>query len=141
VATVALLASRPGLGLELRGQSGPEDVPHLAEEILIERLAAGGDLPDVEDAGLLARRRVASALGARGRGESGELEEQDEALLARYKATVEVPNANLAALARRRAETVRDALIGEGVDAARREVGETMESGQPGVLLELQSAQ
>ena len=65
VATVALLASRPGLGLELRGQSGPEDVPHLAEEILIKRLAAGGDLPDVEDAGLLARRRVAGALGAR----------------------------------------------------------------------------
>ena len=51
-----------------------------------------------------------------------------------------VPNANLAALAQRRAETVRDALIGEGVDAARLDVGETMESGQPGVLLELQSA-
>jgi hypothetical protein len=138
-AAVALLASRPSLGLELRGSSGPEDLPRLAEETLIERLSAGEDLPEIEGAGLLARRRVADALRARSQGEAGELEEQDQALLARYAATVDVPRAALAALARHRAETVRDALITEGVEAARLELDEAVESGNPGVLLELQS--
>ena len=138
-AAVALLASRPSLGLELRGRSGPEDLPRLAEETLIEQLSAGEDLSEIEGAGLPARRRVAGALRARSRGEPGGLEEQDQALLARYVATVEVPRTRLAALARRRAETVRDALMSEGVDAARLALGEPVESGDPGVLLELQS--
>jgi hypothetical protein len=139
-AAAALLASRPGLGLTLRGQSGEQDLPRLAEETLIEQLSAGEDLPKIEDAGLLARRRVAGALRARGRGEPGELEEQDQALLTRYAAAVEVPSTKLAALAQRRAEAVRDALVTEGVDAARLKLGEAIASGDPGVLLELQSA-
>jgi hypothetical protein len=139
-AAAALLASRPGLGLTLRGQSGAQDLPRLAEETLIEQLSAGEDLPKIEDAGLLARRRVAGALRARRRGEPGELEEQDQALLTRYAAAVEVPSTKLAALAQRRAEAVRDALVTEGVDAARLKLGEAIASGDPGVLLELQSA-
>jgi hypothetical protein len=138
-ATAVLLSSRPGLDIELRGLSGPSDGPPLAEAMLIERLEAGDGLPDVEDAGLLARRRVASALRARGRGEPGELDDGDRALLGRYVAVVEVPPERLAALARLRAETVRDALVADGVDAARLTVGETG-SGDPGVLLELTSA-
>ena len=46
----------------------------------------------------------------------------------------------LAALARLRAEAVRDALVAEGVDAARLAFGETG-SGSPGVMLELTSSQ
>jgi hypothetical protein len=139
-AAVTLLAARPALGLVLRGRSGRVDVPYLAEQTLIERLSAGGDLPELEGAGLLARRRVANALRERGRGEPGALEEQDRALLARYAATVEVPEARLAALAQRRAETVREALLAEDVEEDRLSVGEAAASGDPGVLLELQSA-
>jgi hypothetical protein len=138
--TAALLSARPGLGLELRGRAGPEDVPRLAEEILIERVGSGGDLPELEDAGFLARRRVVNALRERGRGEPGGLEEEDQALLARYVAAVDVPSQKLAELARLRAEAARDALMTEaGVEATRLDLDEAIESGEPGVLLELRS--
>jgi len=140
VGTAALLSARPGLGLELRGRAGPEDVPRLAEEILIERVGSGGDLPELEDAGFLARRRVANALRERDRGEPGGLEEKDQALLARYVAAVDVPSQKLAELARLRAEAARDALMTEaGVEATRLDLDEAIESGEPGVLLELRS--
>ena len=52
---------------------------------------------------------------------------------------MEVPPERLAALARLRAEAVRDALVADGVDATRLALGEAG-SGNPGVLLELTSA-
>jgi hypothetical protein len=136
-----LLASRPALGFRLAGRVGPEDRPVVAEQILVERAVAGEDLPQVEDTGFLARRRVAGALASRGRGESEELSPEDQALLARYKAAVEIPPERMAALARRRAEGVRDALVStHAIDARRLEIAEPGEAGSPGVLVEFIAA-
>ncbi len=135
-ASAALLAARPQLGLSLRGQSGPADEPTTAEAVLVETLGAGGDLPDLDGVGRLERRRIAGALRARARGEPGALGEEDTALLARYVASVEVPPARLEALAQRRAEAARDALVEAGVDVARLSL-EPPGAGEPGVLLEL----
>jgi hypothetical protein len=107
---VSLLAQRPALGLTLRGRAGAEDRLALAEQILVERVAAGDGLPDLDDAGFLARRRVQSALAERRRGEPSSLEPEDEALLARYLEATAVPPERYVDLARRRAESVRDLL-------------------------------
>jgi hypothetical protein len=135
-----LLASRPALGFRLAGRTGLEDRPVVAEQILVERAVAGEDLPQVEDAGFLARRRVAGALASRGRGESEELSPEDQALLERYKTALQIPPERLAALARRRAEVVRDALASHGIDARRLELAEPGEADAPGVLLEFIAA-
>lgn len=103
-----LLAQRPGLALALVGHAGEGDRLALAERILIERVAADRGLPALEDAGFFARRRVQGALAERGRGEAGELEPEDQALLARYLEATDVPAERYADLARRRAEAVRD---------------------------------
>ncbi len=138
----SLLTQRPALGFRFSGRAGPEDRPLVAEQILVERATAGEDLPELEDAGLLAPGRVARALAARGRGESTELSPQDQALLARYVAAVEVPPQRLADLARRRAEVVREALLtAHRIDAQRLVLAETSEEGAPAVLLEFIAAQ
>jgi hypothetical protein len=137
-ALAGLLRSRPLLALELAGRSGPADRPVLAERIAIERATAGEPLPEVEGAGFLARRRVAEALRARGRGEAEELSAEDEALLASTVAAVEVPGERLQALARERASGVQAQLVAEhGVDAARVQVTEPASEGEPGVAIEL----
>jgi hypothetical protein len=133
-----LLASRPTLGLRLAGRVGPADRPLVAEQILVERALADEDWPEVEDAGILARRRVRQALAARGRGEEPELSPEDQALLARYVAATPVPPARMQELARRRAEAARDALASQhGVGAARLALGEAAPEGEPGVVVEL----
>ncbi len=106
----ALLAQRPALGLALTGHAGESDRLALAERILVERVTAGEGLPALADAGFFARRRVQGALAKRGRGEAGELEAEDQALLARYLEATPVPPVRYADLARRRAEAVRDTL-------------------------------
>jgi hypothetical protein len=110
---VGLLAQRPGLGLALIGQAGPEDRLSLAEVLLVERVAADRGLPELEGAGFFARRRVQGALAERGRGEPGALEPEDQGLLARYVEATEVPAERYADLARRRAEALRDRLVTE----------------------------
>jgi hypothetical protein len=136
-----LLASRPALGLRLAGRVGPADRPLVAEQILVERALAGEDWPEVEDAGILARRRVRQALAARGRGEESELSPEDQVLLARYVAATPVPPARLQELARRRAAAARDALASQhGVDAARLALGEVAPEGDSGVVVELSVA-
>jgi hypothetical protein len=137
-----LLTQRPALGFRLAGRTGPGDRPVVAEQILVERALAGEDLPEVEDAGFLARRRVTGALAARGRGEGEELSAEDQALLARYVAAVAIPPERLAALARRRAELVRDALASaHGIEPGRLEISEPAEADAPAVLLEFIAAQ
>jgi len=137
-ALAGLLRSRPLLAIELAGRSGPADRPVLAERIAIERAVAGEPLPEVEGAGFLARRRVAEALRARGRGEAEELSAEDGALLARTVAAVEVPAERLQALARERAAGVQAQLVGEhALDAARVELAEPAAEGEPGVTIEL----
>ena len=137
----SLLGSRPALGLRLAGRVGPADRPHVAEAILIERAVAGEDWPKLADAGLLAPRRVRAALADRGRGESAELDAEDQVLLARYVAAVEVPPERMRDLARRRAEAARAALAASlGGDAGRLVVGDAAPEGDPAVLVELAAA-
>jgi hypothetical protein len=137
----ALLAQRPGLGLALVGHAGPEDRPALAEQILIERAAAGRGLPPLEDAGFFARRRVQGALAERGRGEAGALEPGDEALLARYREATEVPAERYTDLARRRAEAVRGVLASaHGIPPARLFPEAGSASAAPEVVPELRVA-
>ncbi len=133
-----LLASRPALGLRLAGRAGPADRPLVAEQILVERAVAGEAWPELEGAGFLERRRVVQALAARGRGESAALSPEDQALLARYAAAVEIPPERMQDLARRRAEAVRDALASShGIDTARLALAEAVEEGDPAVVIEL----
>lgn len=134
----SLLAERPGLALALVGRAGPEDRLALAERILVERVAADRGLPELEDAGFFARRRVQGALEERGRGEPGALEPEDEALLARYREATAVPPERYAELARRRAEAVRDLLAAtHSLAPARLRVETTSEPGAPEVVPEL----
>jgi hypothetical protein len=136
---VALLAQRPGLGLALVGQAGPEDRLSLAEAMLVERVAADLGLPELEGAGFFARRRVQGALAERGRGEAGPLEPEDQALLARYVEATEVPAERYAGLARRRAEALRD-LLATSLAPARLAVEVAPDPLAPGVVTELRVA-
>jgi hypothetical protein len=137
-----LLAQRPGLGLALVGHAGPDDRLPLAERLLIERVAADRDLPEVGDAGFFARRRVRGALEARGRGEPGALEPEDAALLARYLEVVQVPAERYTDLAERRAEALREVFAtAHGIEAARLAPAASPEPARPEVALELRVAE
>lgn len=140
---VRLLAERPQLGLRLHGRTGDADRPLVAQRILAERIEAGEGLPALDDgAGFLARRRISGALQERARGGSGELNPEDEALLDRYAAAVHVPDERLAALARARAEAVREVATRDfGVAPERLSIGDPAPPGEPGVVLELAAAE
>jgi len=130
-----LLASRPALKLSLSGRSGPADRPRVAEQMLVERAGQGEALPDLEGAGFFARRRLFGALEKRARGDAVELSQDDQALLDRYVAAQQVPAERMMALARQRAETVRDALVTQkGVAAARLELADSAD-GEPSVVI------
>jgi hypothetical protein len=133
-----LLAQRPGLGLSLVGHAGPDDRLPLAERVLIERVAADGDLPELADAGFFARRRVRGALEARSRGAEEPLEAEDQALLARYVEATEVPAERYTELARRRAEALREAVsTAHAIPPARLAAEASAEPAKPEVTLEL----
>lgn len=139
---VKLLSERPELALRLRGRTGPDDRPRVAEQMLIERLQGGDGLPELEDgAGFLQRRRLTGALEDRGRGEPDELDAEDAAMLERYIAAVDVPDERLTALARTRAEAVREVAVSDyGVAPTHLIVSDAAPPGAPGVLLELTAA-
>ncbi len=140
-ALARLLADRPALGLRLRGRAGPADRPLVAEQMLVERAAAGGALPDVEGLGFLARRRIAQALAARGRGEDAPLSPEDRALLEAMVAGVDVPPTRLRELAQRRAEAARDALaVQHGIETRRLPIADPAAEGDPAVAIELATA-
>lgn len=130
-----LLADRPTMGLLLRGRTGPQDVPLVAEQMLVERVAAGDGLPDLEDAGFLARRRVSQAFERKGKGGPTKLDGEDQVLYDRYIASVQVPAARLDALARQRAEKALALLLEKGVAAARVTVGDRDAEGEAAVVL------
>ena len=130
-----LLADRPTMGLLLRGRTGPQDVPLVAEQMLVERVAAGDGLPDLDDAGFLARRRVSQALERKGKGAPTKLEGEDQVLYDRYIASMQVPAARLDALARQRAEKALALLLGKGVAATRVTVGDREAEGEAAVVL------
>ena len=130
-----MLSERPAMGLALRGRVGPEDRPIVAQQILVERWSSGAGLPELEDASFLARRRVGQALSKRAQGEAAELAPEDQALFDRYVAAVPVPDERLAALAKARAERVRQLLVEKGVAAGRVAVGDAEAESKPGVVI------
>jgi hypothetical protein len=130
-----MLSERPTMGLALRGRVGPEDRPVVAQQILVERWASGEGLPDVEEATFLARRRIGQSLSRLAKGEPAELAPEDQALFEKYVAAIAVPDARLAALAKSRAERVRQLLVEKGVVATRVAVGETEAEAKPGVVI------
>jgi hypothetical protein len=130
--------------LVLKGRTGPEDRPVVAEQILVERLKAGNGLPDMDGAGFLAKRRIGEALLARDplakkKKEAETLSPEDQALCDRYIAGVEIPPARLDDLARRRAERMRALLADRKVAGARVQVGPRDADGSPGVILAISS--
>jgi hypothetical protein len=132
-----LLAARPALALELRGRTGPLDRPGVAEQMLIERVLADESLPPLEGVGFFARRRITGALEERGRGKEGRLDGEDAQALERWVAGVEVPAERLSALARARAEQLRERLVREhSADAARLLVADPLD-GEPAVVIGL----
>jgi hypothetical protein len=131
-----LVESRPGLAVKLAGQAGDQDRPFLAEAELAERIAAGGDLPELPEdqaAGFLARGRIKGALGKRAEGEPLSLSEEDRGHLRRYLEQVDVPDQRYDDLARDRARAVqRFILATERIDASRVELADPGR-GEPGV--------
>ncbi|MFN2427567.1 MAG: DUF748 domain-containing protein, partial [Candidatus Binatia bacterium] len=139
-----LLAQRPAMGLVLRGRTGPEDRPLVAEQMLIERIKAGDGLPDLEGAGFFARRRISEALLARDKAaapkkKADPLSSEDQVLYDRYVAGVDVPAARLDALAKLRAEKFRDLLVARTVAAKRLSVGDREAEGEPAVVIGLRA--
>jgi hypothetical protein len=132
-----VLEARPGLGLKLRGQVGPEDEPGLAQGILMAQVVADAELPPV-DAGFLQKRRLRRALEDRAVGETRDLGADDAAALTRWIEAVDVMDEERRALARDRATAVRSALVEEhGIAAERIELGEPLQQEAPGVVVEL----
>jgi hypothetical protein len=117
-----LVASRPGIGLELTGEVGAADARWLREQVLRAKLAAPGlvgsiaSLPE-----RAARKRVLEGLTARAAGQPGELSAEDAKRLDEWVADVPPPAPDeLARLARARAERAVAVLRDEhGIDANR----------------------
>jgi hypothetical protein len=107
--------------------------------MLIERIENDQGLPPLEGTNLLSRRRIGQALERRAQGEETGLEGEDVALYERYVAAIAVPDARMAALAKSRAETVRDALVAKGVPAERIAVGAPEPESKPGVAIGFKS--
>ncbi len=133
---INLLESRPGLAVKLTGLAGDEDRLFLAEAELADRVAAGGDLPELpegEGAGLLERGRIKGALKKRAKGEPLSLSDDDQVHLRRYLARVEVPDERYDELARDRARVVQRVILEtERIDASRVELADPGR-GTPGV--------
>lgn len=128
-----LLTQHPDMKIVLRGRIGAEDRPILAEDILREHVQAGQKMPEVSDSGFLARRRIHQYLIRRARGKTAALEEKDRSLFERYLAAVEIPEERLNALARQRAERVRDQLVAKGARPGSLSVESRGADGEPGV--------
>ncbi|NNL66454.1 MAG: hypothetical protein HKP30_09445, partial [Myxococcales bacterium] len=99
-------------------------------------------LPDLEDAGFFARRRVAGELERRARGEAEALDEDDQQLLDRYVEATFVPPERFDALARERAEAARNYLVEtQGLPAERVQAQTEVSRGKPGVVLAFGAAE
>src|SRR5262249_22915590 len=118
-----LLASRPGVSLNLAGQVGESDVRWLREQALRARLEAG---PGIVGAvtGLAqrnARKRVLQALVDRTDGKPGDLSTEDVASMEEWLKEIPDPSADeVSRLARERAERVAALLRDKhGIDEQR----------------------
>ena len=142
-----LVASRPGLGLELTGQASAADARWLREQALRAKLAAPGlvgsiaSLPE-----RAARKRVLDALTARTADQPGELSAEDGKRLDEWVAALRAPSPDeLTRLARARADRAVAVLRDEhGIDAKRLTVRDPQvdaSGGKPGVRIGLGAAQ
>jgi len=119
----SLLASRPGIGLDLVGQVAEADARWLREQKLRAKLEAGpgvvGSVTGLPTRN--ARKRILQALGDRANNQPGDLSQEDAALLEKWLKDVAAPSAEeIRALARGRAERVAGLLRDEhGIDAGR----------------------
>ena len=136
----ALLASRPGLQLALRGHADAGDRPVVAERLLREAVAGDGDVPPAPDAGFLQQRRLRAALRERAAGGPGALEADDRAALERWIAAVDVPEERLDDLADARAAAVRDRLVDAHGADPNRIVLRAPAGGDAGVVFALEPA-
>jgi len=140
------LAGAPTLRLELHGSAGPDDARALAETAVladlekessvlgaVKNVASGGD-----------RKAIRAALAARAKGADTPLTDGQKKTLDEWVAKKTVADADLQALAKARAERVRDALTHDsGVDAARAVVGDATvdrDKAKPGVTIALGGA-
>lgn len=132
---VKLLAQRPHMGLTLRGRISPEDRPVVAGQILVERVRSGDALPEVSGVGFLERQKMKGYLARLGKGKAVESAEKIQALYDRYVAAIKVPEERLTALAKQRAEQVRDRLVAKGAPLKNLNVGDRDIDGPAGVVI------
>jgi hypothetical protein len=122
-ALAGLLASRPGIGITLKGSPTTSDARRLHEQALHEELARPqgifGAIGNFTQRG--ARERIRVALEARNEGEKGELAPEDARKLDEWLAERREPtNEELAALVKARLDAVSTKLReGRGIDATR----------------------
>ena len=133
-----LLSTRPGLRLSLEGQWSDEDRPVLALAILREKALSGESFPEIEDGGLLARRRVVAALRDRAVGDEGLLDPEDERRLQQYIEAQEVSADRLRAIGDSRAEGARAVLLDADVAVDSVTIEPSSSADHPGVSLALQ---
>jgi hypothetical protein len=139
-----LLADRPAMVLVLKGRTGTEDRPLVAEQLLVEKLESGAGLPDMEGAGFLAKRRISQAFLAKSPKAANKkapepLSKEDQALYDRYVAGVEIPPARLDELAKKRAENAKALLVARKVATDRIQIGARDAEGSPAVVLAISS--
>jgi hypothetical protein len=109
-ALAQLLVPRPAMGVSLSGFVTTKDVGILKRDKLTARLGGSDDLPGI---GFLQRRRLHKHAEALARRESSELGDEDAAAFERLLADTVVEQAELTALATRRAERVASLLVTE----------------------------
>jgi hypothetical protein len=138
------LAGRPGLGVTLDARPTAADVRGLREQALLERLGPStGFVGSIRSVG--ARGRIIGALGARAKGEEGELDAGDRTTLDEYLEDVPAPSAgDLRGLGEARLEVIESELresfgIGDA-QIARAPLDGGPAEGDPAVRVELGSA-
>jgi hypothetical protein len=134
----AFVENRPMLGLSLDGHWSTDDRTPMARQILKERADSGGDFPEVEGASFFARRRVTRALRLGDEAEDA-LSADDQALLEKYVAAEQVPEARFRSLAETRSQSLRRTLIELGTPAKALSIGTMGAADQPSVTIALDS--
>jgi hypothetical protein len=138
-ALAKLLASRPGLRVELRGRADATDDPELARREVVARAHAGEKLAGEDELGFFERRRVRAALAEADPDELGSLEPEAAAGLQKLAAAIAVSDDARRELALARARAVQRALVEEHGAAPASIAGVEAEVGAPAVVIELRA--
>jgi hypothetical protein len=133
------LSGAPGLKVTLNGMAGGPDVRGLQEKAVLADLQAKqgvfGGIKNLANRG--ERNAIRDALAARAGGDKGELSPEHQKALDEWAGEKQVSDDDLRALAKARAERLRDQLVRDhGIDAARVAAGDpdvNRTEGKPGV--------